>query len=268
MDEQTKNKKDFLRNDRKLVCSMLIVYGLCICGLIAATLWGLDRRNRRISANATSTAAVAATRQAIATATVAARLTEQAQYEVVDRFNTNKNDWRTEREVNDYWNGYTTVEKGVYRWKVNETKETFISWADFSTNDRIRDFDVYVDTKVVKGGRGDVCSGFLFRIPPVGWDAGGYYFALCNDSQVRVRYHTEKEGWENIAGFPYRGRSKGWNRLEVSARTSHFTFFINGEQVYELEDDRQKVGGLALVIELNEKVSAEVLFDNFGFQTP
>jgi hypothetical protein len=35
-----------------------------------------------------------------------------------------------------------------------------------------------------------------------------------------------------------------------------------------MEDDRLEAGGLALVIELNEKAPAKVLFDNFGFQRP
>lgn len=34
-----------------------------------------------------------------------------------------------------------------------------------------------------------------------------------------------------------------------------------------MNDERQSVGGLALVIELNEKNPAEILFDNFGFQS-
>jgi len=36
---------------------------------------------------------------------------------------------------------------------------------------------------------------------------------------------------------------------------------------YEMDDDRQKIGGLALVVELNKKNPAQIVFDNFGFQS-
>ena len=52
----TENQKGFFQNDRKLVCSMLVIYGLCIFGAIAVTFWGLNRRQLTLSANGTSTA--------------------------------------------------------------------------------------------------------------------------------------------------------------------------------------------------------------------
>jgi hypothetical protein len=54
--------------------------------------------------------------------------------------------------------------------------------------------------------------------------------------------------------------------MEINARGSHFIFFINGTKIYEMDDDRRNVGGLALVIELNEKTPARIVFDNFGLQ--
>ncbi len=269
MDPQqpAKNKNSFLQNDRRLVCGMFIVYGLCILGLIGATIWGLDRRSKRISANATSTAVALATQQAKATATAIARSTEQARFEVIDRFDDNKRKWRNGYQYDKYWVADLGMEDGTYLWDVKVTKQTFIEWANFPSDDQIEDFDVYVDTKVVEGSLGDVCSGLLFRISPDGWDEGGYYFSLCNNSVVKISYHTEKDGWERLASIQYDGDLADWNRLEIIAHGTHFTFLINGAQIYEMDDDRQKVGGLALVIELSEKAPARVLFDNFGFQS-
>lgn len=258
-------KISFLHNDRALVCSMFIFYGLCILGLIGATFWALDRRSKEISKNATSTAAVVATEQAVATTTAVARRTEQDRYQVVDRFDSNKNSWRSGSEYSNYWNGRTDISDGIYLWDVQKTKDTFIAWADYSGNDEIKDFDVYVETKAVEAGYGDVCSGLIFRKSPYGWDEGGYYFVLCNNSSVHISYH-EKDNWESLAILRHPVDFSGWNRLEISARGSHFAFLINGTQVHELEDDRQKIGGLALVIELNEIVTAKVAFDNFGLQ--
>jgi hypothetical protein len=246
---------------------MLVVYGLCILGAIAATFWGLNQRQLNISANATSTAFALATQRAKVTATVIAHMTKQAVYEFVERFDDNENNWRRQQENSEYWYGYTTIEDGVYVWKVKETKDGFISWSDFSLDDRIGDFDVYVDTKIVEGKLGDVCSGILFRISPVSSSNGYYYFGLCNNSIVKISYHTKADGWERIATTPYYRAFQDWNRLEIKGRDSHFTFLVNHEQVYEMDDDRQSVGGLALVIELHEKNPAEILFDNFGFQS-
>ena len=263
----TENQKSFFQNDRKLVCSMLVIYGLCIFGAIAVTYWGLNRSRLTLAANATSTAFAVATQKANVTATAISHATQQAEYEFVDRFDDNKNDWRSGPENSEYWYGSTTIKDGVYVWQVSETKDGFISWSDFSVDDRIGDFDVYVDTKVVEGPPGEVCSGILFRISPVSSSNGYYYFSLCNDSLVKVSYHTKAEGWERIANVPYYQRSRDWNRLEINARGSHFIFLVNNEQVYEMEDERQSVGGLALVAEVKEKTPAEILFDNFGFQS-
>ncbi len=269
--QQAQSSKPFWQNDRKLVCSMLVVYGLCIVGLVGTTIFGLDRRSKRLSANATSTALAVATGHANATATAVARATEQAQYSLINRFDINNYSWRQGTEDNEYWSGYTAFENGVYVWEVKEAKGAFISWADFPGNDDIRDFDVYVDTKVVKGEPSAVCSGLLFRKSPEDSQKGGYYyFSLCHGGTAEIRYYSNKDGWENIAAVPYYHflfRPHGeWDRLELSARGSHFLFSINGDKIYEMEDDRQEVGGIALVIELTEKAPARIVFDNFGLQ--
>ena len=102
MDQQTpiEDKKSFLRNDSLLVCGMLTFYGVCILVLIGAAIWGLDRRDQKISAYATSTAHAAATQHAKATATAMMRTTEQAQYEVIEPFDTNKR-----RRTCAHWTG-------------------------------------------------------------------------------------------------------------------------------------------------------------------
>ena len=267
MQTTTENQKGFLGNDRKLVCSMFVFYGLCILGAIIATLWGLDRRNKTISANATTTAIALGTERANVTATAVARTTEQAGYSLINRFDKNNFTWRQGTEENEYWSGYVAFESGVYVWDVKDVKDGFVSWAEFPTNEYIHDFDVYVDTKITKGEPGAVCSGLFFRMSPeVSQKDEHYYFSLCNDSRVKISYYTGKDGWENITSLPYLSYSNDWNRLEISARASHFVFSINGNKLYEMDDDRRNVGGLALVVELNEKTPARIIFDNFGVQ--
>lgn len=275
MDQMTpiEEKKSFLRNDRLLVCSMLAFYGICILGLVGAAIWVLDRRSKTISANATSTAFAVATQQAKATATAAARATAQAQYAVIDRFDTNKYDWYVGHEDDEYWSGNVAIEDGVYRWDAQKVKQGFVYWSYFDTDDVIRDFDAYVDTRVEKGTAGVACGGLIFRQSSGNSKKGGYYYyALCNGSNVVISYHSDQDGWEKIAYLPSfslfkDSPSREWNRMEVSARGSHFVFRVNGDQVYEMDDDRRKTGWIALVIEMSEEnTSASILFDNFGFQ--
>src|SRR5258706_3649640 len=143
MDEQpiTNARKSFLQNDRMLVCSMLIFYGLCFFGAIAAVFWGLNRREQTISTNATSTAGVIATQQANATGTAIVRATEQANYGFIDRFDKNNNFWLTGPQNNDYWVGKATIKDGTYLWDVINVKKTFIYWSDFYRNQTTKDFD-------------------------------------------------------------------------------------------------------------------------------
>jgi hypothetical protein len=95
-------KKSFLQNDRMLVCSMLVIYGVCILGLIGAVFWGLNRRNQVISANATETAIVLITQEVEISATAVALSTEQSQYEFIDPFDKNLYYWGEGYESNEY----------------------------------------------------------------------------------------------------------------------------------------------------------------------
>lgn len=261
------DKKRIFQNDFVPLVVFLAMSCICLFGLVAVTFWGLDDFKKTILANATSTAISVATQQINVTSTAVVRATEQSQYEFIERFDMVSGRWSKGVVNSEYWKGKKAIQDGYYLWEVNEVKKTFISWANFYKGNKISDFDVYVDTKVLDPSPGDVCSGFLFRISPDGWDKGRYYFALCSNSLTTISYHTETESWETIATIPYYERSNDWNRLEIIARGTHFTFLINGKQIYEMEDDRQKVGGLALLVELKARVSAKVIFDNFGYQS-
>jgi hypothetical protein len=164
MNQETsiEDKNSSLRNDRRLVCGMFVFYGLCILGLMAGTLWVLDQRSKKISANATSTAFARSTQQAKVTATAIAHATEQTQYEVIDRFNSNAENWKIESSDNEYMNGSISITKGVYLWNIQQVKKTFVWWANFRKEDKFEDFDVYVDSKIVDREPGDACSGLIF----------------------------------------------------------------------------------------------------------
>lgn len=257
----------FLRNDRKLVYGMFLFYGLCILCLAAATLWSLDRQSKIVSANATSTSDAVATEQAKATATAVAHATDLARFDIVDSFDDNHRNWFAGSVNDNLMAGSIAIDGGLYVWNIQEVKQPFTYWATFPTEERIKNFDTYVDFKILNTAPEGVCAGFLFRMASSDWERGTYTFCVCHNSQFYVSYYKQGK-WDTISNWQYSDsmRRFDWNRIEVNARDDHFTFIINNEIAYEMTDDRQSQGALALFIAADENKPATIWFDNFGFQ--
>jgi hypothetical protein len=277
----TENKNGPLQNDRLLVCGMLVFYGFCMMGLIGAAFWWLNQRNQSLSASATATTVAAVTQQANATATrialatqqsdltatAVARIAEQDQYEFIERFDDSSNAWLLGPENDEYWRSQISIQDGVYIWDVEEVKQTFVYWADFDKGNKLRDFDVYVDTKFVEAPEGGACSGFVFRKASTDWEEGAFTLSVCNDSHLEIYYYAHGD-WEPIVEWKYSEAiyPTDWNRIEISARKNKFTFIINHVVVYDMVDDRRALGGLAILFEAKETAPMVVWFDNFGYQ--
>jgi hypothetical protein len=261
------DRQKVLKGDFLFACSMLIACCVFVTSLIALPLWEFEQSQQIISANSTATAFAFATQRANATATIIAQATEQAQYKYIDPFNDNTENWLTEFSDDEYMNGSLAINGGIYAWNIQEVKQPFIYWSNFHQGSRFEDFDVYVDSKITAGAPGDACSGFVFRTASFDWEEGAYLFSVCNDSYFDVDYYEQGE-WDVIADWTYSAaiRNDDWNRLEIRARGTHFTFLINHEVVYEMTDDRQPTGGLALMIDINETNPVSIWFDNFGLQ--
>lgn len=266
-DADTVSKKGFFQNDRMLVCSMLVFYGICFLGLMGALFWGVNRQNQIASANATATGAVIATQQAYATATAVARISLQDEYEFIERFDETSARWWV---GDDKYYGDTTysITDGVYVWDVHKS-EDYIFEQNFFKGNKIKDFDVYLDILFVESeSRDSVCSGLVYRKPYEEWDQGAYVFKICRDSQFLVQYY-DKNGWKSIVESSITDviYPEDWNRIEIEARGNRFVFTINHVQVFETMDSRLKQGSLAIYLEVPDEESAEVWFDNFGFQS-
>jgi len=251
MDEQpiTNARKSFLRNDRMLVCSMLVFYGLCFIGLTGTAFWWLNQRSQTVSSGATSTAVAIATQQVNATVTAIAHTTELAQFEFIDHFDDTSGHWYVGTPPkNSRWDGSLQIKDGVYTWNVNKVKEPFVYQTDFFHEIPVKDFDTYLDAKFTEEISGDVCSGLVFRKSFKGWNHGAYVFIICNDSTFSIAYFGEN-GWDNILGRRFSDTilPSDWNRIEINALGSHFNFSINNVAVYELTDDRQVDGALGII---------------------
>lgn len=259
-------KKSFLQNDNLLVCSMLVIYGVCILGLVGAAFFGLNQISHKKSASETATAAVISTEQAHATSTAIALATEQAQYEFIDRFDKDTQRWTTGNENNDYFIGALTIVGGVYSWDIQKVKQPFMYESDYARGSRVRNADIYIDTKITESTKSYTCSGMIVRESTEGIDGGAYIFKICNNSEYSIWFH--KDNWINICKDTYAAviRRTDWNRLAISLREDRFTFQINGQTVYTFTDDRQPTGNVAIYME-TEGAPASIWFDNFGFQS-
>ena len=259
-------KKAVRKSDLRFAGFVLILYTICCILFGVGTFFSVKEDKEYQRANATATEAAMATQFAYSTATSIAHVTEQAEYEFVDHFNEDTG-WLVRPFRNDYFVGSSTISGGIYNWKIDQVKKTFVYWADSNKGINIKDFDMYVDTRIIEDNPGDVCSGLVFRKPSSTWDGGAYIFSVCTDSFFNVYYHKQDE-WESLSGEVYSEAIKDddWNRLEVSARGDHFVFTINNVVVFEMTDDRQPYGRLTLYIEVNKKEPVSIWFDNFGLQ--
>lgn len=269
MDRQpaAQDKSESWRRDCLFAGVMLVICCMFITGLISIPLWLSNQNQKIISANATSTAFAVATQQQHATATAVARLAEQDGYEYVERFDRPSGYWFVGL-YEPFGEAQISINDGIYLWDVIDSENSTFS-VEFSKKNKIKDFDIYMDSKFVKGStRNAVCSGFFFRKPSINWSNGVYVFTICNDAHFRVDYY-EKDQWQTITFSEYENaiRPLDWNRIEVSARGDDFTFTINNIEVFEMSDDRLKEGSLGIFIDAGKNTSAVIWFDNFGFQS-
>jgi len=263
------NRPSVQKSNFLLVCGVLSLCGICTVIAFGMIAGALQYEKQVYAANITVTALAIATQQAEATATAGVHATEQAQYELIDRFDLYQGDWRKGMEYtwdNEYWEGYITIKDGTYIWNIESTQKTFVSWSDAPHTAEAEDFDVYVDTQLPEQPIGQMCSGIVFRKSEQTNDSSAYYyFRVCNDAIARISIRVDGE-WEGIKAISIPNYSKEWNRLEVGARGAYFTFTVNGVQIFEMNDYRLEAGDVGLVIEVKDLIPALILFDNFGYQ--
>ena len=260
-------KKGFLQNDKLLVCSMLTFYGLCIVGVIAGAFIWLGDRAETTNINATATRVMIATEEANVTATAKARIAEHDKYDYIERFDKNSGLWFVGAYEKRYGDIQITIKDGTYIWDILDAK-TFTQSTEFQKENMIGDFDVYMDLKFVESSLlGDTCSGLFFRLPTDDWNDGVYTFVICDDAHYEIQFY-EKNKWHPITYSDYENsiQNSDWNRIEISARRDHFIFTINNTVVFEMNDERLKYGSLGIFNMLEQNGSAEIWFDNFGFQ--
>ena len=261
--EKTSNPR---RKDLRILIVMLAVYMLCCVIFVAGSFLWVRADKNAANANATATGAAAATQQAYATSTVIAHVTEQAEYEIVDRFDDNSGRWYTGTESGDYGDFSAYIINGTYTWNISNAKG-YTQGSDYFKGNNFKDFDAYMDVKFGENAEGSTCSGLVFRKSTMGWEDGAYLFSICNDSHYEVYYYQLGE-WDEITTSWVRDviAPADWNRIEVHAAGDHFTFYINNVMVFEMTDSRRQTGRLGIYIEVEDATSALLWIDNFAIQ--
>jgi serine/threonine-protein kinase len=220
---------------------------------------------------ATATAQAEATAAAYAQATATAEallygpLWEASGWPVVlsDDFSAEANDWYLGDYEDELVIGSRSISGGVYRWEA-EALDDFVWWSIPDT-DSVSDLYVAVDAQLIDGVS-NAQYGLVFR-RTAGKD---YYLILVSDNgyyefvKVVDEWTPLTEWTETTAVQP-----GGVNRLEVVAKGSQFTFYINGEYVAEFSDDELDSGKPALVVGLSEAGDSSVVeFDDFELRAP
>jgi hypothetical protein len=150
---------------------------------------------------------------------------------ISDSFNDNDNNWPDGEFDDDVGEGIRSILDGKYLFDIM-VKQPFFWWSA-PNMEKVRDFHVSVDANMLEGPA-DTNYGVIFR-HATGYD---YYFQIRMDTQEYMLSMFDGQAWVVLIDrtFSPQIERHGSNRIEVLARGSHFTFFINGWEVDTTED--------------------------------
>lgn len=149
------------------------------------------------------------------------------------------------------------------------TFPNLIAWAEL-VDHKFDDFVLEVDATQL-GGPDDNSYGIIFRME----DPSAYYrFDISGDGHYLV-IRRDKEGggqWVTITGdwLPSEAIHKGasTNKIKIVAQGSHLTFYVNGQQVAEADDDTYRSGAIGLNAGSFHESGVKIGFDNLTIKKP
>jgi predicted Ser/Thr protein kinase len=217
-----------------------------------------------MAATATAQARVQAT--ATAEARLYLPLREASGWSIVlaDDFGAEGDVWSVGDYDDTLVDGSRSIEGGIYRWEA-EAFDDFVWWS-IPDADEVSDLYVAVDVQLVDGVS-NAQYGLIFRRG----ENKDYYLVLVSDNGYYEFVKVTDGDWTVLVDWTETSavRSGEVNRLEIVARGSQFTFYVNGEYVEEFSDELLTVGQSALVIGLSEAGDSSVVeFDNFELRAP
>jgi hypothetical protein len=180
-----------------------------------------------------------------------------------DTFDANVNGWPTGNVSSQYGTGNRQITGGKYRW--DDTAHQGEVLYAFPKISSVGDFYLTVLGRRISGPQG-AAYGVMLRN-----DGINYYFLEIRDDQVFRFSRWYQHEWMTLINWTRAAaiQPSQANRLTVKAEGSHFTFFINDQQVGESDDNQLSGGRVGLETELfNGGDSAVFEFDNFELRAP
>jgi hypothetical protein len=177
-----------------------------------------------------------------------------------DDFSNNEAGWFLGKDTDEYSEFRAFFTDGRYRTEMTALSDDgAFTWLE-PIETEFDDFIYSVEAINIEAS-GDFSYGVIFRSDL----EGNFYIFEIDDQGFVVILAQAEEEWETLIEYTESSAidPEGWNELMVEAIGSSYIFYINGEEVGTLEDDRLEEGtiGLALdIINQGDKLVAE--FDN------
>ena len=153
---------------------------------------------------------------------------------------------------------------GKYQWEVLAKQD--VHWYILPHMKSVSDF--YLSTELQRAS-GPVNStyGVVFRVK----DDDNFYMFGISETQNFSLQRIYKGDWKTLIDWKYSAaiRQEYVNRITILAEGSYFTFWINDQRVYEINDDKIDKGQAGLTMILYEPGDQAVFeFDNFEVREP
>jgi hypothetical protein len=182
---------------------------------------------------------------------------------IFDPFDWNKYGWGVGSYAGSCINGDQDLLNGRYVW--NFTAKSGCVLRSYPNYRAVEDFYLAVDCQQISGAEDAACGVILRKLD----DDHYYYFSVSTDQYVSMLAWQESE-WISLLSQKSQA-IQPWkvNRMIVIAQGSHFLFFVNGQYVAELVDEKIASGKVGLMIDLNYPDDTAVFeFDNFELRVP
>jgi serine/threonine protein kinase len=188
---------------------------------------------------------------------------------MVDYFTDNQNEWTDGTDDNDFCTLIWSIADGSYVWEAT-AKQGFV-WYVYPSGAESADFYLAAEMEHIKGPS-TAQQGFIFRHNgEIEADLSQYYLYLINaQGEFSVYLYdggawTELAPWQQTSALTYDYP----NLMEVVAQGSLLSFYINGQQVAEINDTTLTKGKVGLAVSLNQNGDQAVWdFANFQLRSP
>lgn len=219
---------------------------------------------------ATAQAEATASAEAFAqqsTATAQARDSAILGYQYYENFDQNTYNWRIGDEDYQAGKGELSIQNGHYIWQINSIISPFITWSEFLPEVDLQDFDVALKARRQEGDPSELCYGLLFRTSPSDFNAGTYVFSVCDSGFYKLVYFDDQNGTDIIQDWTDSEIiNDDWNLIEINARGSDFTIFINHQWLTSFTDSRLTGGTVAIMVNISGLTPGQIEVDFFALQ--